>query len=98
MVGWGEGNGHTHTCEGTEARLEAEMLPWKPGRATAMYNPAAQAVAASDPDEPKCYEKYWMIKGGIGLVHDLGLSKYKSAPLLPEPHPDSERQAHGKKE
>jgi hypothetical protein len=67
------------------------------GRATATYNLAAHAVAASDPDEPKCYEQYWMIKGVIGLVHDLGLSKYKSAPLSTRTPPRFRAPTSGKR-
>jgi hypothetical protein len=57
------------------------VLSWKLAEQTATYNPAAHTVAASDSDKPKCYKQYWMIKGVIRLVHDLGLSKYRSAPL-----------------
>jgi hypothetical protein len=42
-------------AEGRDVAMEA-------GRAIATYNPAAHAIAASNPDEPKCYEHYWMIK------------------------------------
>jgi len=41
---------HHRWSEGTETRLEAEMLPWKPAEQTATYNPAAHAVAASNSD------------------------------------------------
>jgi hypothetical protein len=43
---------------GRDVAMEAD-------RATVTYNPAAHAIAASNPDEPKCYEHYWMIKGVI---------------------------------
>jgi hypothetical protein len=49
------------------------------GRSTTACNPAAHAVAANDADEPN--EQYWVIKAELGLVHDLRLSEYKSAPL-----------------